>query len=53
MSSYRMGGRRVEVAGQSYRLRLTVSALAEIASVFEAQCPNAFADVLRRAILAD
>ena len=53
MSSYRMGDRRVEVAGQSYRLRLTVSALAEIASVFEAQSPKALAGVLRSASLAD
>ena len=53
MSSYRMGDRRVEVAGQSYRLRLTVSALAEIAFVFEAQSPKALAGVLRTASLAD
>ena len=53
MSSYRMGDRVVEVSGQSYRLRLTVSALAEIASVFEAQSPKALADVLRSASLAD
>ena len=41
MSGYRIGDRDVEIAGQSYRLRLTVSALAEIASVFEAESPKA------------
>ena len=53
MSGYRIGDRDVEIAGQSYRLRLTVSALAEIASVFEADSPKALAGVLRTASLAD
>ena len=53
MSGYRLGDRSVEIAGQSYRLRLTVSAFAEIASVFEAESPKALAGLLRTASLAD
>ena len=53
MSSYRIGDRRVEVAGQSYRLRLSVAALAQMASVLEAESPNALADSLRQANLAE
>ena len=53
MSGYRLGDRHVEIAGQSHRLRLTVSALAEMASVFDAQSPKALADGLRHASLAD
>ena len=53
MSGYRLGDRSVEIAGRSYRLRLTVSALAEIAFVFDAESPKALAGVLRTAGLAD
>ena len=53
MSSYRLGDRVVEVVGQSYGLRLTVAALAQMASVFEAESPKALADCLRKASVAD
>ena len=53
MSSYRLGDREVEVAGQTYRLRLTVVALAQLASVFEAESPKALADCLRKADVVD
>ena len=48
-----MGDREVEVAGQSYRLRLSVAALAQMASVFEAESPKALASCLRQANLTD
>lgn len=53
MSNYRLGDRVVEVAGQSYRLRLSVAALAQMASVFAAESPKALADYLRKADLAE
>jgi len=53
MSGYRIGDRSVEIAGQSYRLRLSVAAMAEIVSVFDAESPKALAGVLRAASLAD
>ena len=53
MSRYRLGDRVVEVGGQSYRLRLSVAALAQMASVFEAESPKALADSLRQANLAE
>ena len=53
MSAYRLGDRVVEVAGQSYRLRLSVAALAQMASVFEAESPKALADCLRKADVVD
>lgn len=48
-----MGDREVEVAGQSYRLRLSVAALAQMASVFEAESPKALASCLRKADVFD
>ena len=53
MSRYRLGDRVVEVAGQSYCLRLSVAALAQMASVFEAESPKALADCLRKADVTD
>ena len=53
MNSYRLGDREVEVAGRTYRLRLTVAALAQLASVFEAESPKALAASLRKADLTD
>ena len=53
MSAYRLGDRVVEVAGQSYRLRLSIAALAQMASVFEAESPKALADCLRKADVVD
>ena len=53
MSAYRLGDRVVEVAGQSYRLRLSIAALAQMASVFEAESPKALASCLRQANLTD
>ena len=43
----------VVIAGVSYRLRLSVSALAEMALVFEADSPKALAAGLRKATLTD
>jgi hypothetical protein len=48
-----MGDRQVVVTGQVYRLRLTVSALAQMASVLEADSPKALAARLRKAGLAE
>ena len=53
MSGFRPGDRTVDIAGVSHRLRLTVSALAEMASVFEAESPKALAARLRRATVSD
>ena len=53
MSAYRLGDRVVEVAWQSYRLRLSIAALAQMASVFEAESPKALADCLRKADVFD
>ena len=53
MSGYRLGDRHVQIAGQNHRLRLTVSGLAQMASVFGAQSPKALAANLRTANLAD
>ena len=53
MSSYRLGDRVVEVAGQSYRLRLSVAALAQMVSVFAAESPKELAGCLRQANLED
>lgn len=52
-TDFRTGDRGVEIAGQPHRLRLSVSALAEIAARFEAESPKALAAHLRRAALAD
>ena len=53
MSGFRPGDRTVEIAGVCHRLRLTVSALAEMANVFEAESPKALAARLRRATVSD
>ena len=49
MSEFRIGDRRVVIAGVSTRLRLSLSALAEIASGLEAGSPAELAARLRRA----
>ncbi len=53
MSGFRAGDKTVEIDGKTYRLRLSVSALAQIADAFEADTPKVLADRLRRATLAD
>lgn len=53
MSGFRKGDKIVEAGGRQYRLRLSVSALAQIANTFDAESPRALADRLRRATLAD
>lgn len=53
MSDFRIGDRIIEIAGTRHRLRLSVSALAEIASVFEAESPKALAARLRKATVSD
>ena len=53
MSDFRLGDRHVAVTGVSTRLRLTVSALAEMASGLEAASPSDLAARLRRATIAD
>jgi hypothetical protein len=53
MTEFRPGDRSIEIADQIHRLRFTVSSLAEIASVFQAEDPNALAARLRKANLAD
>lgn len=49
MSEFRIGDREVEVNGQSVRLRLTVSGLAEIAARFVAADAGDLAGKLRKA----
>lgn len=51
--SYRVGDRRVLIAGELYNLRLSVSGLAEMASVFQADTPTDLAARLRTANLAE
>lgn len=53
MTEFRPGDRTIAIADQIHRLRLTVSGLAEIASVFQAKDPKALAARLRKANLAD
>ena len=53
MSEFRPGDKSVEIKGEIYRLRLTVSALAKLADVFQAEDPKALAARLRKATLAD
>ena len=53
MSDFRIGDRRVEIAGRQHRLRLSVSGLAEMAAVFEADNPKALAARLRKATVED
>lgn len=53
MSGFRIGDRTVEISGVSHRLRLSISALAEIAAAFDAESPKDLAVRLRRATVAD
>jgi len=53
MSAFRAGDKIVEINGLPRRLRLTVSSLAEMASVFDAKSPKDLADHLRNATAAD
>ena len=53
MTDYRPGDRTVFIEGEPFRLRLTVSAFAEMASVFDALGPKDFAARLRCANVAD
>ncbi|MEP3654648.1 MAG: hypothetical protein ABJO36_07110 [Litorimonas sp.] len=53
MREFRPGDRTIEILGQLHRLRFTVSNLAEIAFVFQAEDPKALAARLRKANLAD
>ena len=53
MSGFRAGDRTVEILGERRHLRLSLSALAEIASELEAESPQALAARLRRASPAD
>jgi len=53
MSRFRIGDRHVDIAGERIRLRLSISALAEIASGMEAESPRDLATRLRNATLAD
>jgi len=53
MSEFRVGDRIAEITGQPYHLRLSVSALAEMAFRLEAESPKALAARLRSATLAD
>lgn len=53
MTPYRSGDKTVEINGKNCRLRLSVSALAQIAFLLNAETPKALADRLRRATLAD
>jgi len=52
MSTFRLGDRFVLLRGQHTRLRLSISALAEIASGLGAQTPSALGAKLRSANLA-
>jgi hypothetical protein len=53
MSAFRAGDKIVEIAGVERRLRLSVSALAEMADAFDAESPKVLADCLRTATLRD
>ena len=53
MTPFRPGDKTVKIDGKICRMRLSVSALAQIADVFGAETPKALADRLRRATLAD
>ena len=53
MSEFRIGDRRVVIAGVPTHLRLSLSALAEMASGLEAGSPAELAARLRRAAAAD
>ena len=53
MSDFRIGDRAIEIAGRQHRLRLSVSALAEMAAAFEAESPKALAARLRKATAED
>ena len=53
MIGFRIGDRDVIIDGVETRLRLTVSALAEIAVGLEAQSPKALANRLRKMSVAD
>lgn len=53
MTDFRYGDRAIFIQGEPYRLRLSVSAIAELASVFDAQSPKDLAERLRRANVAD
>jgi len=53
MSAFRPGDRAVEIGGRSYRLRFTVSALAELADAFDAASPSDLASRLRAATPED
>lgn len=52
-TDFRVGDKIVEIAGLQRRLRLSVSALAEMADAFEADSPKALAACLRSATLKD
>ena len=52
-NSFRMGDKIIEIAGLQRRLRLSVSALAEMADAFDADSPKALAACLRTATLQD
>ena len=53
MSDFRLGDRTVIIAGQSTRLRLSVSALAEMADGLAVGSPTQMAEKLRQASLSD
>ena len=53
MSGFRVGDKIVEINGLPRRLRLSVSGLAEMADVFDADSPKALAKRLRTATLSD
>jgi len=53
MTDYRPGDRTVTINDKAYKLRLTVSAFAAMASAFEAQGPKDLAEKLRRAKVED
>jgi len=52
-TGFRVGDKIVEINGLPRRLRLTVSGLAEMADVFDADSPKALAKRLRMATLSD
>ena len=52
-NGYRVGDKIVQINGRMRRLRLTVSSLAEMASVFDAKSPKDLADHLRNATAKD
>ena len=53
MTDFRPGDRTVMIEDEPYRLRLSISAFAELASVFDAQGPKDLAERLRRANIED